>query len=214
MDRRPLKSRGSWWSESLLSRLLTTSITPDQISLASMLFALIAGLSFSLQALYPPLFLVVAAVGIQLRLLCNLLDGMLAVEGGRGSRYGVLFNELPDRVADVLIIVGAGVGYRHAELCGVSVLHVAWLSAVLAVGTAYLRVFGASIGAGHCFFGPMAKPHRMALLTGIALFDGAVSAAKVWDSLMPWGLLLMCIGLILTLFRRLSFIQAHISERL
>src|SRR5438105_2817615 len=43
-----------------------------------------------------------AAGCIQLRLLCNLLDGMVAIEGGFRSRSGEVFNELPDRVSDVV----------------------------------------------------------------------------------------------------------------
>jgi phosphatidylglycerophosphate synthase len=49
-----------------------------------------------------------AAACIQFRLLCNLLDGMVAVEGGKGSVTGPIYNEAPDRIADVLILIGAG----------------------------------------------------------------------------------------------------------
>ena len=45
---------------------------------------------------------------VQLRLLCNLLDGMVAVEGGRSSPVGALYNEVPDRVADSLLLVALG----------------------------------------------------------------------------------------------------------
>ena len=46
--------------------------------------------------------LLLAALCIQLRLVCNLLDGMVAVEHGKGSPSGPIWNELPDRFADVL----------------------------------------------------------------------------------------------------------------
>ena len=45
---------------------------------------------------------------MQLRLLCNMLDGMVAVEGGKGSRTGEIYNEVPDRIADPLLLVPAG----------------------------------------------------------------------------------------------------------
>ena len=44
----------------------------------------------------------------QLELLCNLLDGMVAVEGGLGGPTGPLWNELPDRIADSVFIVALG----------------------------------------------------------------------------------------------------------
>lgn len=46
---------------------------------------------------------ILAAVFIQCRLLCNLFDGMVAVEGGKSTPSGELFNDIPDRVADPLI---------------------------------------------------------------------------------------------------------------
>ena len=48
-------------------------------------------------------FVVLAAGCIQLRLLCNLLDGLVALEGGRKGKAGDLFNEAPDRYADVVL---------------------------------------------------------------------------------------------------------------
>src|SRR5205807_2107597 len=52
--------------------------------------------------------LVGAALLIQLRLLANLMDGMVAVENERAQPTGALFNELPDRLSDSLLIVAAG----------------------------------------------------------------------------------------------------------
>ena len=54
-----------------------------------------------------------AAAMIQLRLVCNLIDGMVAVEGGLGTKTGDVFNDLPDRLADVLLLAGAGYAARE-----------------------------------------------------------------------------------------------------
>jgi len=40
--------------------------------------------------------------------LCNLLDGMVAIEHGKQSQLGVLYNELPDRVSDSVLFVALG----------------------------------------------------------------------------------------------------------
>ena len=104
-----------------------------------------------------------AIVCIQMRLVCNLLDGMVAVEGGKGSPAGVIYNDAPDRVADVLILVGAG--YSGAGEPGVvkifAMLPLGWCAACVALGTAYVRTLGASLMGVHDFRGPMAKQHRM-----------------------------------------------------
>lgn len=39
---------------------------------------------------------ILTAVLIQLRLLCNLFDGMVAIEGKRFTKSGELFNEVPE----------------------------------------------------------------------------------------------------------------------
>jgi phosphatidylglycerophosphate synthase len=173
-DRRPLASRDTRWARSLAYALVRSSITPNQISVLSIVFA-----AFGAAALVDarPLALVAAAVSVQLRLLCNLLDGMVAIEGGRQSKTGALYNEFPDRIADSVLLVAlgyaAGVGW------------LGWLSALLAALTAYVRATGSALGLPQDFRGPMAKPHRMAVLTAACLI-GAGEAA--WNG-TRWTLL-------------------------
>ena len=115
--------------------------------------------------------LLLAGACIQLRLLCNLLDGMVAVEHGRGSPVGPIWNELPDRLADGLFLVGAGYG---AALAGVHwAADAGWAAAAFAILTAYVRELGRGLGQPADFSGPMAKPHRMALLTGACVVAAA-----------------------------------------
>jgi phosphatidylglycerophosphate synthase len=49
-----------------------------------------------------------AAAMIQLRWSCSLIDGMVAIEGGRRTNTGDVFNDRPDHIADVFPIAGAG----------------------------------------------------------------------------------------------------------
>lgn len=153
--RRPLTSRNTAWAHWIARRLAATEVTPNQISLASIGFALVGGLLL----LRPdwPVAMVFAAICIQLRLLCNLIDGMVAVEGGKGTPVGALYNEVPDRVADSLFLIGAGYGVGLAEL--------GWFAALAAALTAYIRVLGGSLGLKQDFRGPQAKPQRMFVLT-------------------------------------------------
>ena len=107
-----------------------------------------------------PWNLLACAAGIQLRLLCNLLDGMVAVEGGRKSKVGVLYNEVPDRVADSLFLVALGYA--------IAIPWLGWLGALAAAVTAYIRVLGGTFGLAQDFRGPLAKQHRMAVMTRVA----------------------------------------------
>jgi phosphatidylglycerophosphate synthase len=154
-NRRPIKSRSNAAIVTLSSFLAGTRVTPNQISCASAVFAFIGALALlnpeSIAAM------VVAIVCIQLRLLCNVVDGLVAVEGGKKSIVGPIFNEFPDRVADSLLLVAAGVAAGMTWL--------GWAAALFAALTAYVRVFGGSVGVPQRFIGPMAKQHRMAVLT-------------------------------------------------
>ena len=82
---------------------------------------------------------------------------MVAVEGGKSSPVGALYNELPDRLSDSLLLVPIGYAAGVAWL--------GWAAALLAALTAYIRAVGGSLGLPQDFSGIMAKPQRMALLT-------------------------------------------------
>jgi len=159
--RRPLATRDSRWAQRLAAALARSAVTPNQISLISIVFA---GAGAYALAQASPLALLLAAVCVQLRLLCNLLDGMVAIEGGKQSAVGALYNEFPDRIADSLLLVALG--------CAALMPWLGWLAALLAAFTAYVRATGGALGLAQDFRGPMAKPQRMAVLT-VACVIGA-----------------------------------------
>jgi phosphatidylglycerophosphate synthase len=104
-----------------------------------------------------------AAVLIQLRLLCNMLDGMVAVQTGQASPVGELYNEVPDRVSDTAVFIGAGYAWGSRPELG-------YLAACVALFVAYVRAEGKVAGAHQEFCGPLAKPQRMFLMTVAALY--------------------------------------------
>ena len=104
--RRPLASRSTRWAGMLASAAVRAGFTADSISILSLVFSGAGGAA--LLWLPRPWNLLAGAAGVQLRLLCNLLDGMVAIEGGRKSKVGVLYNEVPDRVADSVFLVALG----------------------------------------------------------------------------------------------------------
>lgn len=154
-NRRPLKTRSAHWAKSLASTLVKVQISPNQISVISIAPALL-GAYLLLKPLNPST-LILIALCIQARLLCNMLDGMVAIEGGRQSAVGALYNEIPDRIADSLFIVALGYAAGYAWL--------GWFGALAAGITAYIRTLGGALGLAQDFRGPMAKPHRMAAMT-------------------------------------------------
>jgi phosphatidylglycerophosphate synthase len=203
-SRRPLQSRNRAWAIAAAARLARSGVSPNAISLASILFAAAAAVALigsrgADDALYAVLMLA-AAAGIQLRLLCNLLDGMVAVEGGRGSKSGEVYNDAPDRAADAVLFVAAGYALPWAAWGSA----LGWAAALLAVLTAYVRVLGGALGQRQDFSGPLAKQHRMFVLTVACL--GAIVESLAFDSrgwVLGAALAVIVLGSALTIGRRL-----------
>ena len=109
-SRRPIASRNTRWAAHVTRRLVEARVSPNHISMGSVVAALLACGAFALSGCVGPvwagLFLIAGAGLTQLRLLCNLFDGLVAVEGGMGSPDGAFWNEVPDRLSDLLILAG------------------------------------------------------------------------------------------------------------
>ena len=206
-ERRPLASRDTKLAGRVAKMLADREITPNRISQASMVFAALAGLAFwysnSADGATYVVCLLVAALGCQSRLLCNLFDGMVAVEGGFGEPDGPFWNEVPDRVSDVLILVGLGLGSGNPGL--------GWAAAALAIGTAYVREFGTAQGLSADFRGPMAKPQRMAVATAAALIAIFFPVLLGW-SVLQLSLWIIIVGSAVTIIRRSLFVIASLKS--
>lgn len=211
--RRPLKSRDTGWAKALAGWLVRLRVSPNTISLFSVLFAALAGKALWMvpeaSARATILLYVGAAAGIQLRLLCNLLDGMVAIEGGMKSKTGEIWNDLPDRVADAFILLGAGYSLRGLWWGPT----LGWLATALAILTAYVRLLGGAAGVTQHFCGPMAKPHRMATLT-VACLLAALERALAWPPrALPLALALIIVGSLWTAARRTRRIARELEAR-
>lgn len=224
LERRQLASRGTGWARLLARKLAQAGVSPNAVSIASIGFAILAFATFSSAgmrredstALSRALFeedqswrwaVILGAVFIQLRLVCNLMDGMIAVEHQKKTIFGDLYNDVPDRIADVFIIMGCALVAK-----GPYRLDLGWFCSVAAVTTAYVRTLGGAIGAKQRYLGPMAKQHRMAALTGgcilLAIYPEVVRGHNVMDAV----LFVVAIGALYTCWRRLRSIAQDLRE--
>lgn len=213
VDRRPLTTRDKAWAKGLASLLVRMRVRPNVISMSSILFACVAAAGFLLSrnaiGWHRLAFLVMAAAGIQLRLLANMLDGMVAVEGKMASKTGDIFNDFPDRIADPIIIVPVG----YAIVACPWAHELGWAAGLLAVMTAYVRLLGGSMKLAQDFRGPMAKPHRMATLTFAAIADGVAGLFGYRDWLLAAALALIIVGTIATMARRTARMKMELESR-
>ncbi len=187
-NRRPLKSRSTRWAGIASRMILSTSLSANQVSFLGIVIAALGAWAL-VESPTRPWFFLAAAACIQLRLLANMLDGMVAVEGGRGGPTGAIWNEFPDRIEDSLFLIAAGYAGQLPWL--------GWLCALLAAVCAYVRLLGGSLGLPQDFAGPMAKPDRMAALT-----VGCI-VATIWFGGLQLALIVISIGTVATIARRL-----------
>ena len=212
MQRRAIKTRDRKWAQDIAKFISKLNISPNFISVLSVIFALLSGMMYAyIGTSYIPekIFFIAplfAIIFMQLRLLCNLFDGMVAVEYNKHSVYGDIFNEFPDRLSDSLIFIGVGIG-GHSILSIILGL----LLALFAMFTAYTRVLGGAIGTKQYFIGPMAKQHRMAFLTFTSLF--CLFCPEIHIKLFPIVLLIMILGCIITVIRRITRIAKELKEK-
>ncbi len=193
-NRRPLTSRNSAWAARLASWAVMRGLTPNQISQASVAFAATGFALYWLSTQGPGivqfLALILAAATLQARLVCNLIDGMVAIEGGKGAKDGPFWNEAPDRASDLLFFTGAGLAAGQPAL--------GLLAAALALATAYIRELGRAEGFPPDFSGPLAKPQRMAVLTA----GTVVAALYASEWILTVTLWIIIAGTAATILRR------------
>jgi phosphatidylglycerophosphate synthase len=178
-SRRPIAAAFRRTADLAVRWCVARGIHPDAVSYASVVAAGAAALCFWLSgpARWPWLLLV-APLLCHVRLWMNMLDGMVALAGGKASARGEILNDLPDRVSDVLIFAGVA----HSGWC-----HPLWAywAAIFALLTAYVGTLGQAVAGRREFRGAMSKPWRMVVLNVAAW----VTLALYWADRAPrlWG---------------------------
>ena len=213
--RRPLIARNWSVSGAACRMLAARGVPPNAISVAGFLASFTAGAALysSNGCAHQRLLLVSACLLMLLRGACNMLDGMVAISIGRASRSGELYNEVPDRLSDSVILIGAGYAAGGVPALG-------YIAAIAAVFTAYVRVQCYSLGAAMDFGGPMAKIQRMFVIVAAALYTAFAPpswqfAVAAYPGAGTFGLALTIIiaGCAITSVRRLRVCARTLEQQ-
>ena len=131
---------------------------------------------------------------------------------GKASLRGEILNDLPDRVSDVVIFVGVA----HSGLC---YPWTGYWTAIFALWTAYVGMFGQAVGVQREFSGVMAKPWRMvalnvgAWLTLLLIWFGGGRIHFGGLSVLDWTLLAIMAGCMQTIWIRLARILRALRDK-
>jgi CDP-diacylglycerol--glycerol-3-phosphate 3-phosphatidyltransferase len=164
--------------------LASRGISPDAVTLAAIPVGVVAAACLLVSPAVPLALLAVPFLAA-LRLILNLLDGALARRTGRIHPRGEFYNEVGDRLADVLFLAPV------AFLPGASSVAVL-LGVCLSLIASHAGLASRAAGGERIYRGILSKPGRMVLLSVSAggAFAFGADAWYVFGSLLLAGALL------------------------
>ena len=170
--------------------LAARGISPDAVTLAAIPVGAVAAACILVSPSVPALLLAVPILAA-IRLVLNLLDGALARRTGQTHARGELYNEVGDRITDLLFLVPVAFvpgADRTTVLLGA-------LGAVLA---SFIGLSVRAAGGERIYRGILSKPGRMVLIGAFSV-AAFVIGPSAWG---PFGPLLL-VGTALTALERL-----------
>lgn len=169
--------------------LYRLGVSANQLSLMSVISAIVAGVAFCVHVL--PL----AIVAIACNALFDALDGCLARSSNSESRQGDLIDHVLDRYSDIFIFGGITIGG-----------YVAWQIGLIAIVgvlmTSYLGTQAQALGIGRNYSGLLGRADRLVLVFFVALFSLVFSETIIWFSLLGWMMVFVAIASNITALQR------------
>lgn len=133
-----------------------TFIPPDVISFLAFFVTLAAGILYAKSGEFR-IFLIINIILVFLRMTLNTLDGVIALKRNRTSMIGKMVNALPDRYADMFLLVGIA----FSSLCDTKIGIIASITVLL---VSYAGMLGKAIGVSWQQHGPLDKVDRLILI--------------------------------------------------
>ncbi len=142
----------------VLNLLHQCQMTANKITIAAMIWSAALGLLLFMSPNHP-IYLVVVAFGLLVRMALNALDGMMARIYAQQSKLGEILNEMGDVISDSIIFCGL---FSQPQVNQSFV----WLFVVLSIISEFSGVLSKVISGTRRYDGPMGKSDR-ALVIGL-----------------------------------------------
>ena len=183
-----LKQRAQLWLTSEAKMLHNLGLTPNQVSILGIIFAVLSAITYwqwklnSLLLILAPLLMLASG-------LLDALDGALARLYGEATNFGGFFDSLLDRYADAVIICGIILGGLTDVTWGLAAL----IGSLL---VSYARARAEAAGVKMESVGLAERAERLVLLA-LASF-----LSFVWIEALSWGIIVLAILTNLTVVQR------------
>lgn len=140
--------------------LQKVGLTPNSVTIASMLFALLAALAFALAADARSWLLFVGAAAVALNAILDGLDGRLARLTNTESKRGDYLDHVVDRYADVAILLGLSLSPLGDLRWGLFAIVGTFL-------TSYMGTQAQALGLGRNYAGWLGRADRLVILISV-----------------------------------------------
>ena len=161
------------FTQPVVQLLARTPLTPDTLTWFGFLIAVAAAVLIGTGHLFAAGFVVLFGG------LFDMLDGALARQTNRTTRFGAVLDSTLDRLAESVVLIGILVVYARAQsVAGALVAGAAWSGSLL---VSYIRARAEAIGL-ECQVGLFTRAERVVILAlGLLLsqFDSALMIALV-----------------------------------
>lgn len=178
-------------------------ISPNAVSMLSLLFAVLSGVLFYYSGASVPM---VAAAGLMVALnsLLDAMDGLMARYLGVSSPKGDFLDHVIDRYADVLIICGIFFGgYVYWQIGVVAIVGVQL--------TSYLGTQAQALNLGRYYGGVIGRADRLILIM-LASLVYVIYPGEIYNlSSLGWVIVIIAVGSHITAFQRIAHIWKQLN---
>jgi CDP-diacylglycerol--glycerol-3-phosphate 3-phosphatidyltransferase len=150
--RREAQKRYYVLAEKVAAPLVRIGVTPDVLTIAGVLFSLVAGVLFGLGEIFW------GGIVLWFSGIMDPLDGTVARLTGKASRSGALFDSTMDRYAEFFVFFGFLVFFRSGWI-----FYIVMLALMGSLMVSYVKARGESLGQKEVR-GLMQRPERLILL--------------------------------------------------
>ncbi|WP_344630546.1 phosphatidylinositol phosphate synthase [Streptomyces glaucosporus] len=188
--------------------LLRLGVSPDTVTLIGT-----GGVMAGALAFFPRGEFFWGTVVITLFVFSDLVDGTMARQSGRSSRWGAFLDSTLDRVADAAVFGGIALWYAgggaNPVLCAVAIFCLAGGQVV-----SYTKARGESIGLPVNVNGLVERAERLVITlvcAGLAGFETAFGVPRI-GILLPVALWVVAAGSLVTILQRMVTVRREAAE--
>lgn len=147
---------------------LDAGLSPNAVTVASLVFAVAAGLCFWQASPAAPWLLVVGAVFAALNAIADAVDGRMARMGNQESKKGDYLDHVVDRYSDLALILGLAFSPYGDLRIGVAALVGTFM-------TSYLGTQSQALGLGRNYAGFLGRADRVVLILAVPFIEGMLT---------------------------------------